>query len=163
MSFGKWRDVWGEFSQAAGIQADFHSERFSDLMAIANDDDAEIGRTFEAVFNRQLRMSEFPFNLYPSDHVGDCQEIAVFVALNSPSFGLKTEHRMSMSKAVQRLVQHLHGGCVNRTKHVLLITSSWNPKALKEWKSTIEKAQLIEFRVLRRIEHGWEEFDGLNL
>lgn len=130
-------------------------------MTITNKDNSEIGRTFEAVFNAQLRIAKFPFDLYPSDQEGRCHKVAVFIALNSDSFGLKPKHRMSMSTTVQCMVQHLHGNGVNETEHVLLITSSWNPRVLREWKSTIEKAQLSEFRILRRIENGWEELNGL--
>lgn len=76
-------------------------------------------------------------NCYPGVKGADCHQMAFFVSLNSPSYKRGKGH-LTCRKAIERLVQHMQGGCNNRTANAIIITDSWDAKAVHDWEASIQ-------------------------
>lgn len=77
------------------------------------------------------------FNLYPSDHKGDCCNKAFFLAIREafPS-GTRITVNGAFKYAIEQFIQHMID-CGNITKNACIITESWDPKMFTYWEDAI--------------------------
>lgn len=77
-------------------------------------------------------------NFYPGIPGASCCELAIFVSLNSPIY-TKGQKHLKCKEAMEKIVQHMQGGCAHRTKTVVFITDSWDETAFAKWKANLEQ------------------------
>ena len=77
-------------------------------------------------------------NCYPGIPSASCCKEAFFVSLRSKEYATGRGH-ISCRTALEKLVQHMQGHCINVTDVAILITDSWDVKAYDEWRSNIKQ------------------------
>lgn len=77
-------------------------------------------------------------NFYPGIPGAPCRELAVFVSLNSPMY-IKGKTHLKCDEAMEKIVQHMQGRCVDQTTKAVFITDSWDEIAFAKWKANLEQ------------------------
>lgn len=99
------------------------------------------------------------FNLYPSEAAGDCQPLAVFLALDATPFKVRGLKTLSFARALQAMVQHQQGGCEGATREMLLVTSSWDAQVFHPWRGNFKRmASSCNIRIVQWTGSGWLEY-----
>jgi len=88
-------------------------------------------------------MGEREINLYPGIPGYVCHDLALFISLTSPAYVKGKRGHLSCRQAIEKLVQHMQGSCMNRTRVAVLITDSWNAAAADEWKANLQQIARI--------------------
>lgn len=78
-------------------------------------------------------------NCYPGALGYGCHELALFVSLNSPLYAKKGRGHLKCGEAMEKIVQHMQGSCLGKTKKAIFITDSWDVSAFAKWKSNLEQ------------------------
>lgn len=100
------------------------------------------------------------FNLYPSDLKGDCQDLAVFMALNCDPLKVSGLSTLKFKDAVEKMVQHQQGNrCAGKTTEMLLISTSWSTQDFQPWHGSFSdfKARGVTTRLALWTGNGWLE------
>ncbi len=94
-----------------------------------------------------------PINFYPYGTPGyGCCELALFLSLQTSAY-IKRGSRghMNCGQAIQRIVQHMQGICMDKTKHAVLVTDNWDGDSYEFWSrnfNNISQHALIEVYLL---------------
>lgn len=72
-------------------------------------------------------------NCYPGIRGFDCFDIAYFISLTAPSHKDKKGH-LTCGQAMEKIVQHMQGGCLGETRRAVFLTDNWDPAAYEAWK-----------------------------
>ncbi|MGM0498390.1 MAG: hypothetical protein ACQESJ_10765 [Bacteroidota bacterium] len=121
----------GEFSQIAK-QIAGHLSELADSRKIDTNELAEITR---AAAERE------EINLYPGVPGYGCYGLSIFVSLSSPSYVKGKHGHLSCGQAIEKVVQHMQGACMNRTRTAVLVTDSWDSYAWDEWKVNLQQIE----------------------
>ncbi len=76
-------------------------------------------------------------NLYPGVSSYGCHDLAIFISLSSPLYVKGRRGHLSCRQAIEKVVQHMQGSCMNRTRAAVLITDSWDSVASHEWNANL--------------------------
>ncbi|MDK2846340.1 MAG: hypothetical protein PWR18_942 [Synergistales bacterium] len=79
------------------------------------------------------------FNVYPGESSDECHELAFFISLSSPTLIKGKRGHLSCRKAIEKVVQHMQGNCIETTRIAILITDSWDALAADEWGSNLRQ------------------------
>lgn len=77
-------------------------------------------------------------NCYPGIPGYACCDLSVFVSLNSPAYRKGRGH-LSCRMAMEKIVQHMQGWCLNKTHYAVLITDNWDASAFDAWRGNLEQ------------------------
>lgn len=78
-------------------------------------------------------------NLYPGVSGHKCHDLSLFISLSSPEYAKGKHGHLSCRQAIEKVVQHMQGSCINKTYHAILITDSWDSSASYEWRSNLQQ------------------------
>lgn len=78
-------------------------------------------------------------NCYPGFPGDECHEIAYFFSLTSKSYRGNTHGHFGCKGVLQKLVQHMQGHCLGKTRIAVVITDNWEAWAYDVWKSNIDE------------------------
>lgn len=84
-----------------------------------------------------------PINCYPGIPSDRCFDLAFFISLTSPVYTGGRRGHYSCRQAIEKVVQHMQGLCVNETKHAILLTDSWDALAYNEWREFLLKINKV--------------------
>jgi hypothetical protein len=84
-------------------------------------------------------MAGEPINCYPGTLGRGCFPKAVFVSLSKPH--AKGKNHLSFRQALERLVQHMQGHCLGKTKTAVILTDNWDTMALEDWRFNLDRVQ----------------------
>ncbi len=77
-------------------------------------------------------------NCYPGLPGYHCCDLSFFVSLSSPSHKKGNGH-LYFGKALERIVQHMQGVCIKKTRAAILITDNWDDAVFEEWLPNFEQ------------------------
>jgi hypothetical protein len=79
--------------------------------------------------------SNIDMNFFPSENKGSCCEIAMFVSLNKPVFGLKLkkDQMIPIDQVIKTLVQQVLGTCYPINKKIILLTDKVDTDIFDPW------------------------------
>jgi hypothetical protein len=82
-------------------------------------------------------------NFFPSNSKGSCCGGAIFLSLkNQPRrINLSRNEMKSLKVTMETMVQHLLGGCINKTNEVILITDSLETETINPWMYNLKTIQ----------------------
>ena len=83
-------------------------------------------------------------NFYPGKPVVDCAKTAVFMSLTkNPPRGkwLKPKDKINLQKMMPKIIQHMQGGCIDKTQKILLITDNINTDLINPWRGNLKNIQ----------------------
>ncbi len=113
-----------------------------------NRDEIIIGENEERLAPRGVSINEIrdavthsipdAINFYPGVPGGSCHELAVFVSLNSPLYAKGRKH-LKCRQAMEKIVQHMQGSCIHKTRAAVFVTDSWDEHAFADWKANLEE------------------------
>ena len=75
-------------------------------------------------------------NCYPGVPGNACHQLAFFISLSGKR--AKGRGHISFERILEILVRHVQGICIGVTKHVVLITDSWNAAEYEKWQPNIK-------------------------
>ncbi|ACV69809.1 hypothetical protein [Desulfohalobium retbaense] len=78
-------------------------------------------------------------NIYPGIKGAKCHTLSIFISLSSPAYVKGMRGHLSFRQAIEKMVQHMQGTCINKTNIAILITDNWDPAALEEWRDNLHK------------------------
>lgn len=91
----------------------------------------------EVVFRERI-------NFYPGDPGGDCAKTAVFMSITKTpprAEWLKPKDKVNLQKTMPKVIQHMQGGCIDKTKKMLLITDNMNTDLINPWRGNLKNIQ----------------------
>ena len=83
-------------------------------------------------------------NFYPGEPGYGCKKTAVFMSLTkNPPRGkwLKTKDKVNLEKMIPKVIQHMQGGCIDKTQKMLLITDNMNTDLINPWRGNLKNIQ----------------------
>lgn len=89
--------------------------------------------TFDELFDNFGRGIDM--NFFPSDRPGGCYEVAMFVSINKPVFGLKfkKDQMISLDDVLKKLVQQVLGTCYPTNQKILMLTDNIETEVFEPW------------------------------
>lgn len=74
-------------------------------------------------------------NFFPSDRPGGCYEVAMFVSINKPVFGLKfkKDQMIPLDDVLKKLVQQVLGTCYPTNQKILMLTDNIETEVFEPW------------------------------
>jgi len=116
-----------------------HLSELAEMRKIGSEELSEIGS--DAVGNGKI-------NLYPGVPSYGCHDLSHFVSLSSPAYVKGKRGHLSCRQAIEKIVQHIQGKCMNRTRVAILVTDSWDSSASHEWEANLQQiANTIHFEI----------------
>ena len=91
----------------------------------------------EVVFRERI-------NFYPGDTSGDCAKTAVFMSITKTpprAEWLKPKDKVNLQKMIPKVIQHMQGGCIDKTQKMLLITDNMNTDLINPWRGNLKNIQ----------------------
>ena len=91
----------------------------------------------EVVFRERI-------NFYPGDPGSDCAKTAVFMSITKTpprAEWLKTKDKINLEKMMPKVIQHMQGGCIDKTQKMLLITDNMNTDLINPWRGNLKNIQ----------------------
>ena len=91
----------------------------------------------EVVFRERI-------NFYPGKPGGDCAKTAVFMSITKTpprAEWLKTKDKINLEKMMPKVIQHMQGGCIDKTQKMLLITDNMNTDLINPWRGNLKNIQ----------------------
>jgi hypothetical protein len=91
----------------------------------------------EVVFRERI-------NFYPGDQGGDCAKTAVFMSITKTpprAEWLKPKDKVNLQKMIPKVIQHMQGGCIDKTQKMLLITDNMNTDLINPWRGNLKNIQ----------------------
>jgi hypothetical protein len=85
-----------------------------------------------------------PINFYPGKPGGDCLKISVFMSLTKTpprAEWLKTKEKVNLEKMMPKVIQHMQGGCIDKTQKMLLLTDNMNTDLINPWRENLRNIQ----------------------
>ena len=77
-------------------------------------------------------------NFYPGRPGAPCYKLAVFVSLNI-SLHAKGRKHLKCRQAMEKIVQHMQGSCIHKTKAAVFVTDFWDGDAFADWQANLEQ------------------------
>jgi hypothetical protein len=110
-----------------------NSDRFRDELRSENKKPKKILTSFDELFIKNG--SNMDMNFFPSENKGSCCEIAMFVSLNTPVFGLKLkkDQMIPIDEVIKTLVQQVLGTCYPINKKIILLTDKVDTDIFDPW------------------------------
>ena len=74
-------------------------------------------------------------NFFPSENIGACPEVVLFVSFHKSVFGLKLkkDQIISLDDVMKKLVQQIIGICYPTNKKILLLTDNLDTDVFERW------------------------------
>ena len=91
----------------------------------------------EVVFRERI-------NFYPGDPGADCAKTAVFMSITKTpprAEWLKPKDKVNLQKMIPKVIQHMQGGCIDKTQKMLLITDNMNTDLINPWRGNLKNIQ----------------------
>lgn len=76
-------------------------------------------------------------NCYPGFPGDECRETAFFISLTLKLNTGNTRGHFNCEHILQKLVQHMQGCCLGKTRSAVIFTDNWEPQSYDAWKSNI--------------------------
>jgi hypothetical protein len=95
----------------------------------------ELGEIVEVAFGGE------EINLYPGIPGYGCHELSIFISLSSPSYVKSKRGHLSCRQAIEKVVQHMQGSCMHKTRVAVLVTDSWDSSVSHEWESNLRQIE----------------------
>jgi len=83
-------------------------------------------------------------NFYPGKPGGGCAKTAVFMSLTKTpprAKWLKTKDKVNLQKMMLKVIQHMQGGCIDKTQRMLLLTDTMNTDLINPWRDNLRNIQ----------------------
>ena len=83
-------------------------------------------------------------NFYPGKPGGECAKTAVFMSLTKTpprAKWLKTKDKVNLQKMMLKVIQHMQGGCIDKTQRMLLLTDTMNTELINPWRDNLRNIQ----------------------
>ena len=83
-------------------------------------------------------------NFYPGKPGGECAKTAVFMSLTKTpprAKWLKTKDKVNLQKMMLKVIQHMQGGCIDKTQRMLLLTDTMNTDLINPWRDNLRNIQ----------------------
>jgi hypothetical protein len=86
----------------------------------------------ELLNNARIRQN---MNFFPSDYLGGCYNVAMFVSFHKPIFGLKfkKDQMVPLDDVLKKLVQQVLGSCYPTNQKILLLTDNIETDVFEPW------------------------------
>ena len=55
---------------------------------------------------------------------------------------LKTKEKVNLEKMMLKVIQHMQGGCIDKTQRMLLLTDNMNTNLINHWRGNLRNIQL---------------------
>ena len=83
-------------------------------------------------------------NFYPGKPGGGCAKTAVFMSITKTppkAEWLKPKDKVNLQKMILKVIQHMQGGCIDKTQKMLLITDNMNTDLINPWRGNLKNIQ----------------------
>lgn len=109
-----------------------NQELRNDLIDRNNKQQIESVTFDELLNNARLRHN---MNFFPSDYLGGCYNVAMFVSFHKPIFGLKfkKDQMVPLDDVLKKLVQQVLGTCYPTNQKILLLTDNIETDMFEPW------------------------------
>jgi hypothetical protein len=114
------------------LNNDRNQEFRNDLLDRNNKTQNESVTFDELLNNARIRQK---MNFFPSDILGGCYDVAMFVSFHKPIFGLKfkKDQMVPLDDVLKKLVQQVLGSCYPTNQKILLLTDNIETDVFEPW------------------------------